>query len=42
MHADQVNLERVRGLVATFAAALEEPERVGEFDALVRHTLPDR
>jgi len=30
-----VNLQRVRVLVAAFAEALEAPERVAEFEALV-------
>lgn len=42
LHAADVDLERVRGLVAAFAEAIEEPERPGEFDALVRRTLPNR
>lgn len=39
LHAADVDLGRVRALVGEFAAALDEPERLGEFDALVRRTL---
>jgi hypothetical protein len=39
LHAPEVNLERVRALVGEFAAAIDEPNRLGEFDALVRRTL---
>ncbi len=35
LHANRIDLERVRALVAEFAAALETPERLTEFDALV-------
>ncbi len=35
----QVDLGRIRGLVAEVAAALEEPERPAEFDRLVRQAL---
>jgi hypothetical protein len=39
LHAAEVNLERVRALVGEFAAAIDEPERLREFDGLVRRTL---
>lgn len=39
LHASEVDLDRVRALVAEFAAAIDEPERMGDFDALVRRTL---
>jgi hypothetical protein len=35
IHPGQVNLQRVRALVAEFAAALDAPERVVEFDTLL-------
>ena len=35
-HQDQVDLERVRSLVAEFAVMLDAPERVAEFEALLR------
>jgi hypothetical protein len=35
IHPGEVNLQRVRALVAAFAEALEAPERVAEFEALV-------
>ena len=35
-HGDSIDLERVRDLVRQFAAALDEPERVDEFERLVR------
>jgi hypothetical protein len=34
-HPDQVNVGRVRALVAEFAVALDAPERVAEFEALL-------
>ena len=39
LHAAAVDLERVRALVGQFAAAIDEPERIADFDALVRRTL---
>lgn len=39
LHADRIDLDRVRDLVRQFAEALEEPRRVEEFEALVRRTL---
>lgn len=36
IHARRIDLEKIRGLVADFAAALEEPERVKEFEQLVQ------
>jgi hypothetical protein len=39
LHGAKVNLKRVRALIGEFGAALEEPERLDEFDALVRRTL---
>jgi len=36
LHGDRMDLDRVRGLVAEFAEALEQPERVAEFEAVVR------
>jgi predicted nucleotidyltransferase len=41
LHVQSIDLERVRGLVRQFAEALDEPERIAQFDALVRRTLPD-
>lgn len=34
-HEGEVDVDRVRSIVAEFAAALDEPERLAEFDALV-------
>lgn len=39
LHAEKVDLGRVRELVAQFAAALDEPERIEQFEALVRRAL---
>lgn len=36
LHSDAIHIERVRGIVRQFAEALEEPERIEQFDALVR------
>jgi hypothetical protein len=38
-HWARLDLDRVRTLVAQFADALEAPERVGEFDAIVRRAV---
>jgi hypothetical protein len=38
-HRARLDLDRVRALVAQFADALEVPERVAEFDAIVRTAL---
>ncbi len=35
-HPDEVDLARVRSLVAEFAAMLDAPERVAEFEAILR------
>jgi hypothetical protein len=34
-----VNFARVRALIGEFGAAIDEPERLDEFNALVRRTL---
>jgi hypothetical protein len=34
-HGDHIDLTRVRRVVREFAGALDEPERIGEFDRLV-------
>jgi hypothetical protein len=39
LHASSVDLAAVRDLVAQFAGALEEPERIPAFDELVQRTL---
>ena len=39
LHGAEVNLDRVRALVGEFGAAIDEPERLAEFNALVRRTL---
>jgi hypothetical protein len=39
LHGGAVNFDRVRALIGEFGAAIDEPERLGEFDALVRRTL---
>lgn len=39
LHARSIDLGRVRGLVREFATALDEPERVEEFEVLIRRTL---
>ncbi len=38
-HWARLDLDRVRGLVAQFADALDAPERVGEFDAIVHRAV---
>jgi hypothetical protein len=38
-HCARLDLDRVRSLVAQFADALDAPERVGKFDAIVRSAL---
>lgn len=38
-HGDAIDLDRIRGLVRLFAEALDEPERVQAFDALVARAL---
>lgn len=35
LHLDTIDLERVRALVAAIAAALDDPQRVAAFDAIV-------
>ena len=40
LHGGTLDLARIRGLVAEFAEAIEEPERIGEFEKLVTKTLP--
>jgi hypothetical protein len=40
LHRDAIDLDRVREIVRQFADALEEPERVDQFDALVGR-VPD-
>jgi len=35
LHRDEIDLSRVRNLLAQFAAALDAPERVAEFETLV-------
>ena len=39
LHGRSIDLERVRRLVREFAAALDEPERVHEFDDVLRRAL---
>ena len=39
LHGDRINLERVRGFVREFAQILGTPERIPEFDRLVRKVL---
>lgn len=39
-HPGEVDVARVRSLVATFAALLDAPERVAEFDALLARAVP--
>ncbi|MFM8532427.1 MAG: nucleotidyltransferase [Acidimicrobiia bacterium] len=38
LYRDDIDLNRVRGLVRQFAEALEDPERLNEFDRLIRQT----
>lgn len=42
LHGDEVNCTRVQALMDEYGAAIDEAERLGEFDALVRRTLGDR
>lgn len=39
LHGPSIDLERVRGVLREFAAALDEPERVDQFEALLRRAL---
>ncbi len=39
LHGAEIDLERVRQLVAQFAEALGEPERIDEFDVVVQRAL---
>ena len=39
LHGRSIDLERVRRLLREFAAALDEPDRVDQFEALVRRAL---
>lgn len=39
LHAAEVNLDRVRALVGEFAAAIDEPERLSDLNALIQRTL---
>jgi len=39
LHGRDVNLDRIRRLVSEFAEVLNEPERVAEFEALLRRAL---
>jgi hypothetical protein len=39
LHRQSIDLTRVRGLVREFAMALDEPERVDQFEALIRRAL---
>jgi hypothetical protein len=40
-HRKAMNFTRVRALVGEFGAAMDEPDRLHDFDALVRRTLGD-
>jgi len=42
LHADEIDLDRVRSWVRQFAEALEEPERIQELEVLLRKTLGRR
>jgi len=42
VHAVDVKLAQVRRLVGVFGEAVEEPERIGDFDAQVRRRLRNR
>jgi hypothetical protein len=39
LYRTEVNFARVRALIGEFGAAIDEPERLDEFNALVRRTL---
>jgi uncharacterized nucleotidyltransferase DUF6036 len=39
LHGRSIDLERVRGVLREFASALDEPERVDQFEALVTRAL---
>jgi len=41
-HGDSIDLERVRRIVREFAEALEEPDRIPEFEALAERALRGR
>jgi hypothetical protein len=40
LHGPTIDIARVRGLVAEFASALDEPERIADFERLVEKALP--
>jgi len=42
LHRREIDMQRVRGLVAQFAAALDAPERIAEFEAIVSHVAGRR
>jgi hypothetical protein len=39
LHGDQIDLDRVRSVLAQFSEALEQPERVSSFETLVQRVL---
>jgi hypothetical protein len=42
IHADDIDLDRVRDVMRQFADALEEPERIGQLDALIDRVVGSR
>jgi hypothetical protein len=40
-HARDIDLDYVRQIVAEFAAALDEPDRVGAFERIIAQALGD-
>jgi hypothetical protein len=42
LHQREIDVQRVRGLVAQFAAALDAPERIAEFDAILARATRGR
>ena len=41
-HRDRIDLGRVRRVLSEFAEALDEPDRIAEFDRLVERTVRSR
>lgn len=42
IHGRALDLGNIRNVVAQFAGALEEPERLADFESLTARTLPAR
>ena len=42
LHGKRINLQRVRRILREFAEALDEPERLTGFDAIVERAIRDQ